>query len=239
MARGWKTLISTADLIAFARRYNVPLGRQNPTRAISYYLSLGLLPPRHRTSAGGRFRWGFPLYTRALLLRIRDLKHQGMTLTEIRDALEHEIRPQYEAAKKRREVPTLAGLPFGDPVWDYSYAYYEVQARNALQALDGGDAPTARRILGEMAELAEGLRQGKRFLITIGATADRPDRAEKTDRRISKAAATTEPKPSGSKLDRAKRVNVLDPHARGLWKIGRPSAARPRRQRRSRGSPKP
>jgi DNA-binding transcriptional MerR regulator len=78
--------LTTSKLIEFARRHNVPLGRLSPSRTITYYIRLGLLPPRLRKS-DGRFRWAFAPQSKALLLRIRDLKRNGLTLIQIRDVL--------------------------------------------------------------------------------------------------------------------------------------------------------
>jgi hypothetical protein len=95
-----------------------------------------------------------------------------LTLPKIREALEREIVPQYKVFKRLLETSrTLGALPFGDPVWDYSYDYYQLQAQQALEALGRGDVKTAQRILKEMRELAEGVRKGKRYLIIIGDTA--------------------------------------------------------------------
>ncbi len=191
MRRGWKTLISTQELLEFARRHHVPLGRQNPTRTLNYYIRLGLLPPRHRTS-DGRFHWGFPLHARHMLLRVRDLKRQQRTLAQIKDLLQREFRASHETQLAQRETG-LAGLPFDDPVWDYSVVHYEIQAKDALDALEHGDLETARRILQDMVDLAEGARQGKRFLLIIGEGADAPPQGEKR--------STAEPSRPGSAPD--------------------------------------
>jgi len=69
----------------------------------------------------------------------------------------------------REQSPGLAGLPFNNPEWDYSDQYHEIQAKNALEALERGDTRTVRRILNEMVEIAAGYRRGKRSLIVVGA----------------------------------------------------------------------
>lgn len=169
-----KQLITTGELIDFARRHRVPLGRRNPRRTLGYYIRLGLLPPRRRTSKAGRFSWGFPPEVKAILLRLRDLRRDGQTLHQIRQTLAEEFR-EVEQAKNRR-APRLHG--FSSPSeslrtseeadaapgdFDYSDLYREMQVTAVLDALQRGDLGTARAILAEMLEVAQRLRAGHRF----------------------------------------------------------------------------
>lgn len=189
MRRDWESLVTTEQLVEFGRRHGVPLGRRNPKRTLNYYIRFGLLPPRHRTS-DGRFRWGFPPHAKARLLRIRDLKREGLTLEQIRHALAEDVKGERAAQRRQASEPRLTGLPglrrrslaqpvqagvrkqdasgharrsFNPAEWDYTSRYHALQARAALEAIDRGDTEAGRRILREMLELAGRLKAGHRF----------------------------------------------------------------------------
>ncbi len=182
MSIGQNLFVTTQELIDFARRHNAPLGRKNPRRTLNYYIRLGLLPPRDRTS-DGRFRWGFPAQAKTVLLRIRDLKRRGLTLRQIREALEQDLREIAQALKRRAAQPRLReGFPptpepqaeasYEHADWDYTDHYHEMQAVAALEALDRGDMDTVREVLREMLELAQRVRAGHRFKGIIDGAPD-------------------------------------------------------------------
>ena len=149
-----RDLISTKDLIAFAKRHGVSLGRTTrPYRALNFYIQQQLLPRRRRYWDGG-VRWGFPRAAQAQLLRLRDLKRQGLRLRDIKQKFDEER--ERECQRLKQAPPTL-GSP-GEPddrVSDYNHTYFYEKAKEARDLLGVGMIQNVRRILDEFVDLTE------------------------------------------------------------------------------------
>ena len=164
MKRYWKSLVSTEDLLAFARERSLHLGRSNPKRTLNLYIRMGLMPPRVRTY-GRRLNWGFPPYVKALLVLICRLKEQGQSLAEIKKIVETEVEKSHEMFK--RPSGTLGGLEdaFSDPVYDYNYHFCHRQVKFALACLKEGRGREAARTLKDLVGVLEPPADGKRVLV--------------------------------------------------------------------------
>ena len=158
-------LIPTKEILAFAERHAVPLGRSNPYRTLNLYVQRGLLPRKRRYS-DGRIRWGFPPSTKTLLLRIRDLKHEGLRLDEIRERLRDLMNQEVERAK--HAPPTLGGLEDRDALPpDTNLSYFHQKAQEAREFLRTGLGRNVDRILEEFVDLAAPHESGGKHRIHI------------------------------------------------------------------------
>ena len=166
-SRYWKSLVSTEDLLAFARQRSLHLGRTNPKRTLNLYIRKGLLPPRVRTYQG-RLNWGFPPYVKALLVLICRLKEKGRSLAEIKKIVEKEVEKSHEAFKQPDR--TLSGLEdaFSDPVYDYNYHFCHREAKYALACLKEGKVREAEQTLKDLIAVLEPPTEGKRVLVVYG-----------------------------------------------------------------------
>ncbi len=145
-------LIPTKDLLAFAKRHAVPLGRTNPYRTLNHYVQRGLLPRKCRYS-DGRIRWGFPLSAKTLLLRIRDFKQQGLRLNAIREKLRELI--DHEVQSAQHAPPTLGAPEERDALPpDTNLSYFHAKAQEARDLLRAGLSQNVDRILEEVVDLA-------------------------------------------------------------------------------------
>ena len=163
------SLIPTKDLLAFAKRHAVPLGRSNPYRTLNLYVQRGLLPRKRRYS-DGRIRWGFPLSAKTLLLRIRDLKQEGLRLDAIREKLRDLMNLEVERAK--HAPPTLSGPEDRDALPpDTNLSYFHQKAQEARDLLRAGLSRNVDRILEEVADLAAPHESGDqpRILVVGGS----------------------------------------------------------------------
>lgn len=162
---GRKNLISTKDLLAFAKRHAVPLGRTNPYRTLNLYVQRGLLPRKCRYS-DGRIRWGFPLSAKTLLLRIRDFKQKGLRLDTIREKL-HELRDQ-EVESAKHAYPTLGAPPEEPETLPAGMnPYFLEKAQEARDLLRAGMSRNVDRILEEFLDLTAPYEPGNEPRILI------------------------------------------------------------------------
>jgi len=144
-------LIPTMELLAFAKRHAVPLGRTNPYRTLNHYVQRGLLPRKCRYS-DGRIRWGFPRSAKTLLLRIRDFKQEGLRLDAIREKLRELIDHEVESVK--HAPPTLGAPEEGDALPpDTNLSYFHEKAHEARNLLRAGLRQNVDRILEEVVDL--------------------------------------------------------------------------------------
>ncbi len=164
MRRYIKSLVSTDDLVNFAERLGLRLGKTNPRRTINYYIRQGLLPPRLRTH-DGKLNWGFPTYAKALLVRISKLKRLGLSLVEIKKKLEQEITRGHEEYK--RPQYGLAGMEdaFSDPVYDYNYTHMQEEVKEALKCLQSGRVREAEEILRNLNTILEPPPANERHIV--------------------------------------------------------------------------
>ena len=156
------TLIPTKDLLAFAKRHAVPLGRTNPYRTLNHYVQRGLLPRKCRYS-DGRIRWGFPRSAKTLLLRIR----ADSRLDAIREKLD-ELKDQ-EIEQAKHAPPTLGAPEEGDALPpDTNLSYFHAKAREARDLLRAGLNQNVDRILEEVVDLTAPHEPGDERGIFIG-----------------------------------------------------------------------
>ena len=199
----WKSLVSTEDLLAFARQRKLQLGRSNPRRTLNLYIRKGLLPPRVRTFQG-RLNWGFPPYVKALLVLICRLKEEGQSLAEIKKIVEMEVEKSHEIFKQPDR--TLSGLEdaFSDPVYDYNYHFCHRQVKFALACLKEGKVRDGARTLKDLAGVLEPPADGKRVLVIYG-TRPLPEEAEvKTEVLTVKQQESGKDKPKGRRQKKLK-----------------------------------
>ena len=146
-------LISTKDLIDFGKRHGVPLGRTTPYRTLNFYIQQGLLPRKQRYS-DGRIRWGFPRSAQAHLLRLRDLKRQGLRLREIREKIHEDLEREHE---RREKAPSTLGSPDepSNQSDDFNTTYYHERAKEARDLLGAGLTGNVKLILDDLIDLME------------------------------------------------------------------------------------
>jgi DNA-binding transcriptional MerR regulator len=166
MKRYIKSLISTEQLVRFAKEQHLDLGRGNLRRTINFYISKGLLPRRIRTHEG-KLNWGFPTYAKALLVRISGLKKEGLALADIRNHIEDEVKKGYEQFKKPDY--SLSGVEdeFSDPVYDYNYTFIQSEIREALKHLRSGNNQELETILSNLHAILTPPAEGERHLIIV------------------------------------------------------------------------